>query len=478
MMDYHSDMIAEDVVGEMIRRVTGMAMLYGVQKTVTNWEFPEQQEAMPFTLFPSLMPAEVFTRTRRVHIMFQTLIYRVANDHEFMKKCLKDVLPVDDFTQEFWNIYNTVREEGPAQEITLTLSRDDFMMEPKADGSKGQDVKQVEFNTFASGAGGVIGAMRDVHRYSLNVAGFPLKEDQLPENCPSKGLAKGLVKAWQLYGNDRAVVLFVVGIPEPNSPDQRWLERHMFESEPRARVIYRTFDQLIQASKLGENKELLVDDYEVAVVYYRYGYSPKHYPTRKEYDLRLKMERSRAIKCPSMASHLAGCKKIQQVLAEPRVLERFISDPVTVAEIRSVFVGLYRLNQDGSSSAVIEKALANPDQFVMKPQREGGGNNHFGAELKSFLEKIKNTQELSSWILMDRIRVVEHRNRLIRVGLGPECRDVCSELGIFGVHLSTPGEELENFECGWLLRTKPVEANEGGLFSGFSCLDSPFFVDV
>lgn len=52
------------------------------------------------------------------------------------------------------------------QPISLTLTRNDFMMETRSrsDGTKGQEAKQVEFNTFASGAGGVIGGMTDVHR--------------------------------------------------------------------------------------------------------------------------------------------------------------------------------------------------------------------------------------------------------------------------------------------------------------------------
>jgi len=36
------------------------------------------------------------------------------------------------------------------------------------------------------------------------------------------------------------------------------------------------------------------------------------------------LERSRAIKCPSAALHLAGTKKVQQVLASPGVLERCV----------------------------------------------------------------------------------------------------------------------------------------------------------
>jgi hypothetical protein len=34
------------------------------------------------------------------------------------------------------------------------------------------------------------------------------------------------------------------------------------------------------------------------------------------------LERSRAVKCPSIAYQLVGAKKVQQVLAEPGRLER------------------------------------------------------------------------------------------------------------------------------------------------------------
>jgi len=36
------------------------------------------------------------------------------------------------------------------------------------------------------------------------------------------------------------------------------------------------------------------------------------------------MEQSSAIKCPSISYHLAGTKKIQQELAKPGVLERYL----------------------------------------------------------------------------------------------------------------------------------------------------------
>ncbi|KAL4220750.1 hypothetical protein ACF0H5_021144 [Mactra antiquata] len=467
------EVLSPDKLDEMIQCVTGWALLNGVQKKITGSEFPEQMEAMPFTMYPSIFPATVLQKTQRLHTIFQSVVYKIANDHEFLENCLSGLLEADDFTREFWNIYQTVRKEGISQPVSVTLTRNDFMMEYNDDG--GQDCKQVEFNTFASGAGGVISAMTEVHKYSLSLAGISFKPEQLPDNYPTKGLAKGLVKAMEHYPNKSASILFVVGVPEPNTPDQRWLERDILQLNPSQRVIYKTFQQLLEQMKLDDNKILTVDGIEIGLVYYRYGYSPKHYPTEKEFQLRLNLERSHAIKCPTMAFHLAGCKKIQQVLAEPGILERFLPQSEYLDEIKSTFVGLYKLDSS-ESNTIISTALNNPEKFVLKPQREGGGNNLFGDELKSFLEKIKDTPEASSWILMDRIRAARHRNRLIRVGLGPELRDVVSELGIFGVHLSTKSEEIENFECGYLLRTKPEIANEGGLFSGHSCLDSPYLV--
>ena len=61
---------------------------------------------------------------------------------------------------------------------------------------------------------------------------------------------------------------------------------------------------------------------EIAIVYYRTAYHPIYFPTEKEWSVYLLLEQSRAIKCPSVSYHLAGTKKIQQMLYNPSVLER------------------------------------------------------------------------------------------------------------------------------------------------------------
>ena len=57
------------------------------------------------------------------------------------------------------------------------------------------------------------------------------------------------------------------------------------------------------------------------------------------------MERSLAIKSPSIHYHLAGTKKVQQELAKPGQVEKFLGDKAQIDEVRDIFTGLYSFDQ-------------------------------------------------------------------------------------------------------------------------------------
>jgi hypothetical protein len=65
----------------------------------------------------------------------------------------------------------------------------------------------------------------------------------------------------------------------------------------------------------------------------------------KEWDARLTIERSLAIKAPNIQHQLCCLKKIQQSLTEKNVLERFIKDENVVRKLRSTFVKQYALDE-------------------------------------------------------------------------------------------------------------------------------------
>ena len=151
------------------------------------------------------------------------------------------------------------------------------------------------------------------------------------------------------------------------------------------------------------------------------------------------MERSTAIKCPNIALHLAGCKKVQQVLAVTGQLEHFLNDHHECELIRNVFAGLYSLDDSeymeqvegsprtkrtrvesvGSLSKVIDKAVHDPSKFVMKPQREGGGNNIYGDAVAKALTTM-SPEELKAYILMERIFPPAQSAQLVREGATTE----------------------------------------------------------
>lgn len=80
------------------------------------------------------------------------------------------------------------------------------------------------------------------------------------------------------------------------------------------------------------------------MVYFRSGYEPNQYPSQNEWDARYLIEKSAAIKCPSIHYHLAGTKKVQQALAKPDVLKRFITDDQKIRMITDIFTGLYAMD--------------------------------------------------------------------------------------------------------------------------------------
>lgn len=69
------------------------------------------------------------------------------------------------------------------------------------------------------------------------------------------------------------------------------------------------------------------------------------FPSLKNWEARLLLERSCAVKCPDIATQLAGTKKVQQELSRVGVLEALLpGQPEAVGRLRATFAGLYSLD--------------------------------------------------------------------------------------------------------------------------------------
>ncbi|XP_055389606.1 glutathione synthetase-like isoform X1 [Condylostylus longicornis] len=467
--------IEEETLIELTQKAKDWAIMHGAgMRSKTNFSSDSLNFA-PFILTPCSFPRKQFEKALKIQTVLNELTHSIAHDEEFLKKTLAETIKVDEFTGNLYKIYEKILSEGISQDtISVGILRSDYLAQSFED----NNIKQVEINTVASSFGGISTYMKPLQSYVLAELGAYDKLVNLPENNALFGICNAMIKAWEIYGNDEAVILFIIEDISYNICDQRFHEFEIRQMNPKIKVIRKTLTQIYNQSKLGPNKELIVGGHHISVVYFRAGYEPGHYPSQNEWDARLLIERSKAIKCPTIYYHLAGTKKVQQALSEPGMVERFIKDPATVAEVRNIFTGLYPLDDTNEGNAAYVLAMQDPERFVLKPQREGGGNNVYGLDIPDALKKMSKT-ERKAWILMDRILPPISKGYMIRPGgpIPPPIVDLVSELGIFGAIIGDAKSIKINYMAGHMFRTKISTANEGGVAAGLGALDSPYMVD-
>jgi len=417
----------------------------------------------PLALLPARFPRAAFEQAQALAAPFGALTAAVAADGAFLRETLARAGAEDAFTGRLLELHAATEGlPGRGGGVTLGLLRSDYMVDAPSGA-----LLQVEVNTIAASFAHLSQLTTALHAHLTRWAGlqsrFPAAA--LPANGAATGLAAGLAQAWRLAGRPHALVLVVVQPGERNVFDQQGLQCALRDTHG-IRTLRRSLAQLAVEGRL-EGGRLLVGEAEVAVVYYRAGYTPDDYPSEACWAGRELLERSSAIACPSLAWHLAGAKKVQQQLARPGCVERFLA-PAQAAAVRAAFAGLWPL--DGpEADAVVAMALQHPERYVLKPQREGGGNNLYGEEAAA---RLRRGDGLGAFILMQRILPAVQPALFLRQGVVSSGPALC-ELGIYSVYLAAGNEVLQNAPTGHLLRTKTADSDEGGVAAGFAVLDSP-----
>ncbi|KAG0230500.1 hypothetical protein BGW42_000921 [Actinomortierella wolfii] len=424
----------------------------------------------PIALFPSPFPTKAYHNAVDIQPLYNQLVHDISQDDAFLKEIMESLSTVDDFVKRLYDLYLV-----PA---SLGIHRSDYIihLNPGQDFADAQ-IKQVELNTISVSFGSLSSLTGDMHRYlQATTSYFSDKVDStaLPPSESIASIASGIASAHQLYGSKTAKVMMVVQPGERNAFDQRWIEYNLLKNHGIV-LIRKTLAEIADQGRLDPTtKALFIGDQEISVAYYRSAYATTDYPTEKEWEGRLLAERSLAIKCPTIAYQLVGAKKVQQVLAAPGQLERFVKNPEHVRLLRASFTGLYPLDGSKEGLAAYEAALQNSEDLVMKPQREGGGNNIYGKDIQKTLQTLTPEQR-NAYILMDIIRPPVTKNVLLRNGELTRA-DVVSELGIYGIYLHDGHRVTRNDVGGHLLRTKTVDSNEGGVAAGFAVIDSLMLV--
>ena len=443
----------------------------------------------PVALTPATFPRSSFEQAVALARPFNALVDVLARDPDFIVEGLADAIKGDEFTKRLVDIYEKFGGPRARQQAYLAVHRSDYMV----DTVSGR-LLQIELNTISSSFACLSARVTRLHRFLLtgnptlrklsglidsrfaNSDAADLSQ-RIPENRADTIIPRAIAKAHELYDSKRKeksrnlCVLFVVQENERNYVDQRHLEYELCSSH-KVPVLRRTLGEVEATGKLQPDTKALIleGDKEISVAYFRSGYTPTDYPTEVQWAGREKIEESLAIKCPSIAYHLVGAKKIQQRLADPGVLEKYVLDKDSLTKLKACFAGLWSMGAD-FDPAVRAKAIADPIKYVIKPQREGGGNNIYGDKVRVALETMP-AQEQAAHILMERIFPPREDAFLMRnaeVQHGP----ALSELGIYSVYLGDGKMSYLDEEAGHLLRTKFDGVDEGGVAGGFASLNSP-----
>ena len=214
---------------------------------------------------------------------------------------------MDAFTRGLWNIYETVHREGVSQKLQLGIHRSDYMFDV---GDAGQDgdpsafrLTQIEINTIASAFGALSTRLFATHQRILRrfnetlLDGKRFQGEAVPRNQVSENLARGMIYAVDQYrraretskskSSSRLAILFLDTEVTRNIFDQRQLEFAINDQSEDIVVLRKTLREAELNAKLDEKTRILtVDGFEIALAYFRVGYSPDHYPSGESQEIK------------------------------------------------------------------------------------------------------------------------------------------------------------------------------------------------
>ena len=260
------------------------------------------------------------------------------------------------------------------------------------------------------------------------------------------------------------------------------------------------------------------EGYEISVIYLRASLDASELSLGSGLGTRLHLERSRAIKCPSVLGQLAACKRVQQYLSSAEGMQEFVGRgrPYRGKMVRRLSKGVVGMSWLGDPGCELRRLLDQyaPSErtteeledvekvlskYVLKPiGAEGGGHCVFGSSIPRFYaEHIAPAGSQAAYVLMERIHPPVVRGALISQR-GYYLGNLVSELGILGsvlfkprryevpdgrkreAHLKEdvkPIEILSNEAAGWTMKSKSVDVPEMSVIKGYGCFDTPCLAD-
>ncbi|GAA4898422.1 glutathione synthase [Ferrimonas pelagia] len=475
---------------DLIDSANEWAMMHGMAMKTG----PGSARHCAFSLAPVSISQGMFTQLKQVTPLIARLIDRISEDHAFLQQALKPMGQADPFFGHLLRlhqqIHGTSAQPKAAVRQPLLMMRTDYMDDRE------QGPKVIEFNGIAAGMGPFGQRVHQLHRYLKNQ--WPDAYQQWAEtagdsalagNQALEQLAEGVAKAaheirFASGESGSPVFLMIVQDNEDNVYDQRLLELAL--QERGVRTVRRSFRQLHSKIETGADQRLRVEGIgSIDAVYLRAGYQYEDYCSTDIVEqaccealtsTRVQIEQHKVAVNATVSQQLATSKTIQMLVTQMSAAElgRWGLSLVEAEQVKQVLAEMKPVDAD-----TIDWFAAHGDasQWVLKNQGEGGGHCIFGDDILPKLQSI-SAAEQDAWALMQRLHPHERERPAlaIRDGHAKVVDNLISEIGLFTVHFNgqpmTDAEPNESGYAGYLIRSKPATASEGGVHSGEGMLDS------
>eukprot|EP00122_Pirum_gemmata_P017014 Pgem_evm1s15921 len=439
----------------------------------------------PYSIAPITMEQSMFDKIIQVTPLISKLIHAVSEDHKFLRTEVASAAKADEFFGRLLELHKEIHEEKgiSAARFPLLMMRTDFM-----DGRE-TGAKVVEFNGIAAGMQPFGQRAHELHCYikdqwpEMYKNWASVENGRLAENQGlihlAKAVAETAIQVRQRSGeHGKPCFIMVVHENEDNVYDQHLLEVAI--QKHGIKTFRRTFKQLHSQLSTGDNERLILEGIGgIDVVYLRAGYSHCDYYIPKEtnccYTLsatRAFLEKHKVAINATVSQQLATSKTMQMILTamDPKAFTRWGISEQEAVDIQSVLAEMKPINEDTKQWF---KENANPENWVLKNQGEGGGHCVFGKDILNKLSELK-ASENDAWALMWRLfpRERERPALTVRDNKVSIIHNLICEVGLFTVHFEGKPMTEQNGYAGYLIRSKPATEGEGGVHSGKGVIDS------
>jgi hypothetical protein len=337
----------------------------------------------------------------------------------------------------------------------------------------------------------------------------------------------------------KPAIIFVMNPAERNTGDIGTLVRGLQERFGLT-VAYKSLEDLDRDLTLDpETGHGIVDLNEeggkhkkvvASIFYLRSLYREDEYNFPNAWAARLKMERTMAVKCPSVPYHLTTWKTVQALLfSDSKLLDEVLlpgaGNAANRALLRTFMMEHYILAEYKRNAAILplcKTALQQPGDWILKSMRESYGfiseGEKFQHDLGRFVELVQNggkqkkggssgadpdaagdspsneivadnmygqketVREFAGHhLLVRRIKSAPRAGTFLRNGALVSFADLEDEVSTYGAILTDDSpaalaegggfpREIFNHECGYLIRTKSKSQRGGGVMAGVAAL--------